>query len=466
MYKTLLMNKFCVAICLLSLLFFQAEGQINLWFPAEISEVAPRSNDEHWTNPDRFNLQTLDIAEMRFQLTSVPHENQISARNSFATFSFPMPDGSIRNFNIVEYDMLEPKLARKFSHIKTYTGVDPENGSKIHFNLTTNQLFGVIRENGQSIYIDPYFKKDSKYYASYYTKDHHREGFEFSCDVHELKDGEIVEKETEYLDEIKLDPVIRGNRGEALTLRTYRLAVSGTFEFTNYYGGTIQDALDGITTIVNRINSVYEREAAIRMILVNDNDKIIFTTSDSDPFEDGNLGQMINQNQATCDALIGSGNYDIGHVFGNAFYQGLAQLGAVCNAGSKARGGSVASPPFGDSYVINIVCHEMGHQYSANHTMYHCHNVNTSTAYEPGSGSTIMSYAGICSGGANVQNNADDYYHANSLEAIIGFSRGGGGAGCGTETDFGNTYPDPILTLSQHRIYAGKYSLPINRNCR
>ena len=459
MYKALIMKNKYLFVVLISICTTSLFAQVNVWQSAELPDITHRDAEERWTSPTNFNLMKMDVELLRAELASAPHEDQLSARNSFASFQFPMPDGSFRTFQVVQYDLMEPKLARRFAHSKAFTGIDAEHGSKIHFNLSKNQFFAVIREKGQTIYIDPYFKHDPTYYMSYNIKNQKDQAYEFSCGTHGLENGEVIEEEIENLDQVQVtDEVFRGKRGGPINLRTYRLAVSGTFRFTTYYGGTVQGAIDGMATIVNRINSVLERDAAIRLVLVNDNDKIIFLTQADCPFYDdeqnGELGPIIGQNQITIDQRVGSTNYDIGHVFGNAFYQGLAQLGAVCG-GSKARGASVSSPPFGDGFTVSIICHEMGHQFSANHTMYHCHNVNTSTAYEIGSGSTIMSYAGICSG-TNVIGGADDYYHANSLEAIIGFSRNGGGAGCGVETDFGNT--DPDITLG----YPNKSYIPVN----
>jgi hypothetical protein len=450
------MKKPFLFCCILTLYSLGSFAQINLWLPAAESTVTSRTADDRYTTPSAYGLYKLDLATLKVELANVPFEREVSARNSYAEFQFPMPDGSFRNFHVIEYEMMESGLARKYNHIKTYIGVDHKYGSKIHFNLTHNQLFGAIRENGVTYFIDPYFKNNGEYYLSYDIRNNKNENQKFECGVHEILDGELIENEPEILDEIKSDKILRGNRGEALKLKSYRLAVSGTFEFTDYHGGTVMSAMEAIVVIVNRLNSVFEREAAIRLVLVNNNDQLIFTSSDDDPFEDGNLGQMINQNQGTIDGIIGTQNYDIGHVFGRAFLQGLAQLGAVCSGGSKARGGSVFNPPIGDPFVISIIAHEMGHQFNASHTMYHCHNVNTPTAYEIGSGSTIMSYAGICNGQSDIQNNADDYYHANSLESIIRFSRNGGGTSCGMETDFGNTYPDPILN------YPSQINIPVN----
>ncbi len=431
----------------------QSYAQSNLWTPLTEDMVQMRSAGERWSNPDIFDLYQVDIDALHEALLLAPHESEIAVEDSYIELAFPIDGNNLRSYHIVEYSMMETGLARKFPHIRTYIGLDKLANSKIYINKTSDKIFAIIHENGKSIYLDPYYKNSGTYYAVYDAKNDNSEHAEFSCGVHEIIEGKI--ENTEINQEEHNAQMIRGKRGAPLKLREYRLAVSGTFEFTDYYGGTVEGAMDGIVTIVNRINSILEREVAVRLNLVSNNDLLIFTTADDDPFEDGNLGQMIDQNQTTVNSVIGSANYDIGHVFGRAFLQGLAQLGSVCGGG-KARGGSVFNPPVGDPFVVSIVCHEMGHQFDASHTMYHCHNVNTSTSYEPGSGSTIMSYAGICGGGTNIVGEADDYYHANSLESIIRYTRTGQGSTCGTETDFGNTSPDPVLN------YVGKPKIPVN----
>jgi len=446
------MKKFLTAVFVLTL-GMSVFGQANYWSPATVADFGSRNQEERWTTPEIFAPFNLDFESLRAELKSSPHENQLRARESYAQFEFPMPDGSMRTFNIVEYEIAEEGLLRKYPHIRAYHGIDPDRGTRIHFNLTKNQLFAVVREGSKTIYIDPYTRNNHSAYVIYDIKENNTDPVPFECDVHSGNQG-VVLPDDEHTSGGNTDHLFRGSRGDALNLRTFRLAVSTTFEFTTFYGGTKTETLDGIVTIVNRINSVYEREVAVRMILIADTDKVIFDSADDDPFPpvSNGMGPIISQNAITQNTIIGFNNFDIGHVFGVGSYQGLASLGSVCTNRKSQAASYARTTPMGDAYVINIVCHEMGHQFNAAHTMYHCHNVNNSTAFEPGSGTTIMSYAGICGFGANVQQNADDYYHTNSLQSIIGYSRSSGISNCGTETDFGNTYPDIILDYPRLRI--------------
>jgi hypothetical protein len=239
-------------------------------------------------------------------------------------------------------------------------------------------------------------------------------------------------------------------------LRTYRLAVAATGEWTTLYGeGEVPKAQTAITTIINLVNAIYERDVAIHFMLVN-NTNIIFTDDLTDPYASPNVADSatLAANQTTLDgAGLGAANYDIGHLFGvgDGFFSGLATLGVSCNAGTKARGvsamnnmcGPGCSVPITNAGFVGGIAHEIGHQFSATHTF----NATTAacgsgqrdaaSAYEVGGGSTIMSYQ-VC-GAENLQPNPDLFFHVRTLEQILNYATNT--ATCATDTATGNTAP-------------------------
>ena len=224
-------------------------------------------------------------------------------------------------------------------------------------------------------------------------------------------------------------------------LRTYRLAVAATGEYTQFHGGTVEDALAAIATTMNRVNGVYERELSSRMILVDSNHLIIFTDPNTDPYGGGN---SLGTNQTVVDNNIGNANYDIGHLMTQGG-GGVASLRSVCDNGDKARGLTGLAQPVGDPFDIDFVAHEIGHQFGGNHTFNSttgsCNgNRVSNAAYEPGGATTIMGYAGIC-GANNIQLNSDDYFHNRSLEEIVNHIVLGQGNSCATMIPTENTAP-------------------------
>ncbi|HIP53219.1 MAG TPA: hypothetical protein EYH03_04320, partial [Chromatiales bacterium] len=233
--------------------------------------------------------------------------------------------------------------------------------------------------------------------------------------------------------------------------RVYRLAVGATGEYTQYHndhdpanGGPRADALAAIVTAVNRITGVFEQDLNIRLELIANNDQIIYTNAATDPFSNGDASRMMEENQDNTDAVIGDANYDIGHLFATDG-GGLALVGAICDSGFKAQGVSGYDFPEGDPFHIDLVAHEIAHQFNADHTFNGttescAGNRNPSTAFEPGSGSTIMSYAGIC-GEENVTLFAEAYFHAGSIQQMVEFTNSGSGSGCGQLVATGNNPP-------------------------
>ncbi len=404
--------------------------------------------------PDKYRVFQLQYEEYADLLLTAPLENTRRANRNPLKVEIPGPDGELTVFHLTESPIMQPGLAEKYSHFQTFRGVSSDGRKSGRFDITSHGFHGIVFSDEGSYYINPYNLSTKDFYIVFEVENNFssENSFQIECGVHDLSHDL-----NEYMNDLHSSgEATWRSDDETFPLLTYRLAVAATGEYTIRFGGTVDDGMAAIVTAVNRINSIFERDLGIRFLLVDNNDTLVFTTPGSDGFyTNGNTGQMIDQNPPVLNARIGLDNYDIGHVFGTSgSLAGLAGLGNVCSPG-KARGVSTHANPFNDPFIVSIVCHEIGHQFNANHTMYSCHNVNAPTAFEPGSGSTIMSYTGICGTQNNLQNQTDPYFHVNSLDVMMQFSRNGAGNACAVEVPTDNI--PPVLELP----YENNFHIPI-----
>jgi hypothetical protein len=443
---------FITAFLLFTIVSFPQQNSRFAWNDIAESQMSPIGT--RYIIPQSYRTLELDLQLLISILNQAPNENLIRVNESQFQIDLPLPDNSFATFKIVESPVMAEELQIKYPQIRTYLGQGISGGiSGVRFDITPAGFHAMIFSNSGTIYIDPYSLGETRYYISYYKKDFipTEEELNFECN--------LLGEDTEFGEHIRN---LVSNNPYVMTgpqLRTYRLACATTGEYTTFFGGTVQLGLAAVVTAVNRVTGVYENEFAIRMELIPNNDLIIYTNPTTDPYTNSDGGAMLSQNQSTIDAVIGSANYDIGHVFSTGG-GGVAYLGVVCTAGLKARGVTGLPNPIGDPFYIDYVAHEMGHQYGANHSFNgnagSCSggNRNAATAYEPGSGSTIMCYAGIC-GNQNLQPNSDDYFHNIGFVEIINYTNNGNGNSCPVISATGNNEP----TVS---VPAGGFSIPIS----
>ncbi len=433
-------------VCVITLLTFanvKAADSRSFW--KDISESEITATGERYTIPSKFRALRLDINQMRQYLATAPMEPAQTANlKNGLLFEMPMPDGSFQRFQIFEYAMMHPDLAAKFPSIKTYTGKGIDDASaSIKLDVTQLGFHAMTLSPKGSVFIDTYNKNTTTEYICYNKNDLMRVS-SFTCEFNDLTNGLI-----------KVPDATSAQRSSGTQLRTYRLAMACTGEYASYYGGTVSGAMAGITTTVNRVNGVYETETSIRMVLIANNNQIIYTNSSTDPYTNSNGSTMLGQNQTNIDNVIGSANYDIGHVVSTGG-GGVAYLGVICSSNYKARGVTGSSAPTGDAFDIDYVAHEMGHQFGGNHTFNSstgsCSgNRASSAAYEPGSGITIMAYAGIC-GSDNLAPHSIAYFHTKSFDEINIYSTTGNGNSCPVNTGTGNNPPVVTSMGSTHSI--------------
>lgn len=428
------MKKFYLfSLAFLVLGMYSAQSQHTYWKDVSESE-ANRSGSERQIIPIKYRTLSLNVNAFRSVLAAAPRE--FGAGREAHVVALPMPDGSFQRFAIEEYAMMEPGLQAMSPEIRTYTGKgidDPTATAKLDWTYAGFHAMILSAAQG-SVWIDPYSRGNLSHYISYHKKD--------------LAPKLFIETGVLDPDNLAGQSHARINGGPCLAgqLRSYRLAVACTGEYAAAVGGTSAALLrSAIVTSVNRVNGVYETEVSVRLVLVNNNNLIEYLNAATDPFTgNNNAAVLINESQTVINANIGAANYDIGHTFSTGG-GGLAQLGCVCTNSAKARGITGLPNPVGDAYDIDFVAHEIGHQFGGQHTFNaatdNCAgNGSTSANAEPGSGSTIMAYAGIC-GINDLQPNSDPHFHAISFDQIGTFSRSGTGSTCGTVINTGNQAP-------------------------
>ncbi len=412
-------------------------GEAKQLSPDRIWNTSPtaqaRVGLEPWIQPEKYQYVELDAVALVDALERAPMEFTNEAITQPLIMTLAMPDGSFARFSVVESPIMDPALGAKFPEIRTYLGQGLDDlAATVRFDWTPAGFHAQILSPNGAVYIDPLWRNDTVSYASYFKRDYRKGADGFNC----LVPGE------------QAMPLPEGEGGVASTgeiRRTYRLACAATLEYTNFHGGTQASGLAAVVTAINRVSGVYETEVSVRLSLVANNNVIIYTSGTGDPYTNSDGVAMLTQNQSNLNSVIGSANYDIGHVFSTGG-GGVAGLGVVCNSSQKARGVTGLPSPTGDAFYIDYVAHEMGHQFGSNHCFNGVNgscaggNRNGSTAYEPGSSSTIMGYAGIC-GADNLQNNSDPYFHSVSFDEIRVFTQSGGGNGCAQQTATGNLPP-------------------------
>ncbi|WP_233513769.1 M12 family metallo-peptidase [Micromonospora craterilacus] len=402
------------------------------WRKVDGKPAATKSGRKAAIEAKRLAAYTVDRAGLKSQLDRAPMEQRRAARQQRQVVSLPAPDGTFQRFELVESPVMEAGLAAAHPEITTYagTGVDDPTAT-IRADLTPLGFHASVRSADGAWYIDPYYHRDQSLYASYFARDLENQHGDFV-------EREDVESAAHALhDEVEsaLDEPVAG---PLVTLRTYRLAFVTDPSYATYFGA--ENVTAAKVTLINRVNQIYEDETAIRLVLVNDTEKTNLNTPALATEPNGPCGAaacytpaqisscgsgLLSRNRIVLGQLIGASNYDVGHIGLGVNGGGVASLGVV-GGNSKAQGCTGLPTPIGDFYAVDYVAHEIGHQFAGNHTFngnqWNCSGGNRSAAnsYEPGSGSSIMAYAGICQQD-NLQPHTDPYWSHRSYTEITNY---------------------------------------------
>ncbi len=412
----------------------QSNGD-KLWRKIDESRVQKRG--ERTVIPEKYLVFRLDETLLKNSLARLPLENTDAARENPLVLEIPMPDGTIARFRVEETPVLAPHLAADFPTWKTFIGYGVDDtGATARFDWNALGFHGYISTAKGIVMIDPYQTGEKQTYLVFYKHDFGKSDVGFYCRVEE-KMSKIIKSESEFF-----EPATQ-EFSFGTTVRTYRLAVATTGEWAraaaNYDENqtptqTRTAALAVITTTVNRLNGIYERELASRFQLVNptvtdEAANIVFDNPTTDPYNNTDEIPQLTVNHNTITNRLGTPNFDVGHLYGTGG-GGVAQSPSLCSNTQKGKGYSARGTQTGDPFVVDYVAHELGHQFGSDHTynnidpngMGACplSSYSAQDAYEPGSGSTIMSYVGIC-GARNLQQNVDfalPMFHIRSLTVI------------------------------------------------
>ena len=372
------------------------------------------------------NVFELDVEGLTNALATSPQ--RFTTTKAGIVLTFPNVDGKLEKYRVYENSIMAPELAAQYPTIKSYIGIGIDQPtSTLYFSISPLGFKSMLLGTGKSaVFIEP-LSADLTQYSVYKKADKAKSFSPFECTmINQIQED--------------IDPsALRPNADDSV-LRTFRLAMSVTGEYTTYFGGTKALALAAINNTMTRVNGVFEKDFAIRMVLIANNDLVIYTNASTDPYSvSSSMANWNSQLQSTLTSVIGEANYDVGHLFGATGGGGNAGcIGCVCVNGSKGSG--YTSPadgvPMGDNFDIDYVAHELGHQFGANHTFTFSNESGTGAQMEPGSGSTIMGYAGITT--KDVQPHSDAYFHAISIQQVTNNVKT---KTCQTNTPTGNAIP-------------------------
>lgn len=435
-----------------------------------VSKAFTQNNTIFWTAVDAATISTADLenridkpkTEVFFKLDLNAFKNALenatnrkdNLLNSNVVISIPNAQGKLEKYQVFMASVLDEELQNSYPELGSFIGKSISNPSKIVRFSVSNQGIKSITLNdvNGTEYIEQ-INNNQQIYSVFYRRDLTETSEQFGCDV---IDG--------FVDETELDSSVFSRNANDGNLRTFRLAVATTLPFSTYYinkagvsqGSTAQKraaVIAAINDIMTRVNAVFENELSLTMVLVPNNSLIISVTNNS--LTSNNNGTLLDESTGFINSGVGEFNYDIGHML-STNGGGVAYVSQVCQ--SLKGGGVSGSPsPEGANFEATIM-HEMGHQYGSRHTFNGntggcTANISPTSAYEPGSGSTIMAYPGLC-GAQNVQTTTDLYFHQKSLDAMwLNITQGN--SQCATITSTGNSAPEIQLESSSYVIPIG-----------
>lgn len=420
MKKTLLLSVFSLLV--FNLGFSQTE---KAWSQVVTQDIKKNKNVERESFPQEFKLMQLDATVLKQVLRNAPDRTLRGAKG--VVISLPNSEGVLERFEVFEASNFEPELQAQFPEIRSYAGngID-DKFARVRMSIDPRGIQTMVHRAGKGTeFMEPY-SQDGKVY-SIYRSSRVKGKLPFTCATPEQN---LVQ------DLSGKGQLSRSSSGELLT---FRLALSCTGEYANYFGATSAAQVGLVNAAYNatmtRVNGIFETDFGIHMNIVATNNNVIFYNPATDPYSpSANMNNWNTELQQTLNTTLtgpstplatNNAAYDVGHLFGadggggNAGCIGCVCVNGVASGNGSTKGRGITSPadavPMGDAFDVDYVAHELGHQFGANHTFSHS-SEGTGVNKEVGGGVTVMGYAGITS--YNTHMNSIDVFHSASIAQV------------------------------------------------
>lgn len=450
------MKRYFPLLLLMQGMLLQAQGVFTPLEPAHL----PQSTAVRAWRPTALSAWQADLPAISAILATAPMEFTAAANYANnSVIDIPQPDGSLESFVVNKVMSCEQAIYDKHPEIRTFGGRSLTNPYKtIRGSVTVRGFRAMIFEAGGNItMVEPYaFNGGTNQYISYKSSDKPQDLIPTGLFRGVVDGAQEPDRSTLYAQTTSADR----SDAELVNIKVYRYAPACNGEFGEDHGGTAESAFAAVVEYSNWVSYLLERDIALRLQMVAGCEQIAFFDSESDPYFDQDPNYLLGQNALVINGFIGINNYDIGHVYtrypGGPILGVAGSIGNVCVASGKASGVSTGFQGVYGENFINTLGQELGHQLGGGHTFNYCGaGRNGSSAFEAGSGTTIMSYAGAC-GVDNVQANSDLYYNAGSIEEIQQNYILYLGATCGSYITTENHKPEVTLP------YSNNFFIPIS----
>lgn len=412
--------------------------------------------------PSDYLTASLDLENIKAQLARSPEEFR---GKSGSKITLPLPNGEFAQFTVLTSNLIKGAATKE--HPAGYKITGPWGHGRLAFSH--QGITALLRGPEGYFLID---RLDATASDAYLITDFEgvlevmgRDDASLTCgaSTDDLVHPDANVKEELLAEEMLFEQLAKSAGNEARPLLEYDLLMVATGEFSQAFGGTVEDVMAEFNVAVNILSTLYENELGIRFNLLATSESTIFLDPAIDPFIDASSAPTIlnGARDAIESRSVPFASYDIAHVFTRGCRDGIggqARFGSVCGP-LKTEGVTCIRPGRSVAFMASTtMAHELGHSFIANHTWNRCDfSVDQRVpvaAFEPGSGTTIMSYAGTC--GSQNTGAEDPYFHGNSLEVMNFFSRSGNGRGCATVVATDNFTPEVSIN------HEGGFYIPIS----